>query len=498
MFQLKPRLAWAAALVVVAMPIMSACGTESPTATVVPANTAEPTAMVAETPTTAMAGETPTTAMAGETPTTAMAGETPTTGTGAAMSGTDALAAEGVKADPAAKGKFEFFSWWTSGGEADGKNDILNLYKQLYPSVEVVDAAVAGGGGDQAKGVLKTRMQASDPPDTFQVHGGPELIDGYVKVGKMEPITSIYKDMGMMDAYPKQLLDLVSNGGEIYSIPANIHRGNVLFYNKKIFADNSITPPTTWAEFFAAADKLKAKGIAPLAVGAKNTWAVTMLFEDLLLAQGGPDKFKALMTGTTPWTDTAVVGALTDLQKMFTSGYVNTDFSAVEWDAAAGQLVNGKAAMTIMGDWAKGYFQANDPKWADNYGWIPSPGTKGIFKVITDSFGLPKGAKNPENTKNFLRVLGSKTGQVTFNLRKGSIPARTDVDTSKFDVYMKDAAADFKSATALVGSAPHGSATDEAFASALNEGINTFIGNPKDPIGAAAGLLAKAQELLQK
>jgi glucose/mannose transport system substrate-binding protein len=192
-----------------------------------------------------------------------------------------------------------------------------------------------------------------------------------------------------------------------------------------------------------------------------------------------------------------VVTALTALQKIWQSKYMNDDFAARTWDEAAGQVLNGKAAMTIMGDWAKGYFQANDPNWAENFGWEPSPGTEGIVKVITDAFGLPKGAKNPENTKNFLRVLGSKTGQVTFNLRKGSIPARTDVDTSQFDVYMKDAARDFGEAKSLVGSAPHGSATIEAFASQLNTAINTFVANPSDAAGAAAGIQQQASDLLK-
>jgi glucose/mannose transport system substrate-binding protein len=411
--------------------------------------------------------------------------------------GVEALAAEGITADSAAKGQLEFFSWWTAGGEAEGKNDILNLYKELYPNVEVVDAAVAGGGGDQAKAVLKTRMQGNDPPDTFQVHGGPELLEGYVKADRMEPVTSVYDDMKMKDAYPQQLLDMVSANGEIYAVPANIHRGNALFYNKKVFTDNNITPPKTWDEVFAAAETLKAKGIPAFAVGGKDSWSVTMLFEDALLANVGADKFKGLMAGTTDWTDAGVISALGTLQRIWTSGYVNTDFSAVTWDEASGKVLRGEAAMTVMGDWAKGYFQANDPDWATNIGWMPTPGTEGIFKVITDSFGLPKGAKNAENTKNFLKLLGSKVGQVTFNLRKGSIPARTDVDTSQFDVYMKDAAKDFSAATALVGSAPHGSATNDAFASALNDAINAFINAPNDPAGAAQQLLTRAQDLLQ-
>jgi glucose/mannose transport system substrate-binding protein len=490
MLNLKSRLTWLAALVLVVMPMLVACGGETPTNTPVPAAATDTPAAVSATDTPAAAEPTSTTA--------STSAETPATTGGTGAAGAEALAAEGIKADPAATGKLEFFSWWTAGGEADGKNDILNLFKELYPKVDVVDAAVAGGGGENAKAVLKTRMQGSDPPDTFQVHGGPELIDGYVKPGLMEPITQLYKDMNMTAAFPKQLQDLVSNNGEIYSVPANIHRGNVLFYNKKVFSDNGITPPTTWDELYAAADKLKAKNIAALAVGGKDTWAVTMLWEDALIANVGPDKFKNLMSGKADWTDAGVAAAFTAIAKIWTSGYVNSDYAALTWDEAAGKVLKGEAAMTVMGDWAKGYFQANDKdNWSTDIGWIPSPGTKGIFKVITDSFGLPKGAKNPDNTKKFLALIGSKTGQVTFNLRKGSIPARTDTDTSKFDVYMKDAAADFASATALVGSAPHGSATVEAFANAINEAVNTFISAPTDALKAGVDLQTKATDLMK-
>ncbi len=467
----KSRAAWLAALSMVVLPVLSACGDPAPLA-VSPTNT-----------------------------TAAMAEPTATTGSGGDMTfggGTLAdLQAEGVKADASATGKFEFFSWWTAGGEADGKNDLLNMYKALYPKVELIDAAVAGGGGDQAKAVLKTRMQGNDAPDTFQVHGGPELLQGFVDPGRMEPITAILKDMKMDSGFPKQLLDMVSKDGEIYAVPANVHRGNVLFYNKKVFADNNLKAPTTWDEFATVADALKAKGITPIAVGGKDTWAVTMLFEDILIAQAGADKFTSLMQGKTAWSDPAVVSALTTLGTYVTKGYFGSDFSGLTWDAAAGQVLKGTAGMTVMGDWAKGYFQANDDKWADNFGWVPSPGTEGVFKVITDAFGLPKGAKNPENTKRFLSVLASKVGQVTFNLRKGSIPARTDVDTSKFDVYMKDAARDFSGAKSLVGSAPHGSATVEAFASALNTAINTFVASPADAAATAQNLVTQAEDLLK-
>jgi glucose/mannose transport system substrate-binding protein len=467
MANFKSRLKWLAAGTMLVLPILSACG--GPAATPTTAPTTAPTAMPA--------------------------GETPAAGDSSDMLA--ALAAEGIKPDTSATGKMEFFSWWTAGGEAEGKNDILNLYKQLYPNVEVVDAAVAGGGGDKAKAVLKTRMQGNDPPDTFQVHAGPELIDGYVVADRMDPVTDIYTSMNIKGAFPEQLLGMITVDDQIYSVPANIHRGNVLFYNKKVFTDNGITAPASWDEFFTAADKLKAKNIAALAVGGKDTWAVTMLFEDILLTTAGPDKYNDLMAGTAEWTDPAVVEALTQLKKLWQGGYINKDFSALTWDDAAGQVLKGTAAATIMGDWAKGYFQANDTQWAENFGWAPSPGTTGIFKVISDSFGVPKGAKNPDNTKKFLDLLASKTGQVVFNLRKGSIPARTDVDTSKFDVYMQDAAKDFTGAKSIVGSAPHGSATKEAFNSALTTAINNFVANLGEPSETAQELQTQAEDLLK-
>src|SRR5919204_1881989 len=117
----------------------------------------------------------------------------------------------------------------------------------------------------------------------------------------------------MKSAFPKQLLHLVTSGGEIYSVPANIHRGNVLFYNKKVFTDNNLTPPASWDDIYKVSDALKAKGIAPFAVGGKDSWSVTMLFEDALLANVGADKFKTLMSGGTglEWTDPGVIAALT-------------------------------------------------------------------------------------------------------------------------------------------------------------------------------------------
>jgi len=368
--------------------------------------------------------------------------------------------------------QLEIFSWWTAGGEADGLNAMFEIYKKKFPGVEIINATVAGGAGTNAKAVLKTRMQGGKPPDSFQVHGGAELVDTWVKTGFMEPITSIAQSEGWRNILPKDLIEIVSFQGEMYSVPVNVHRGNVLWYNKKIFDDNKLKAPTTWEEFLKVAETLKAKGIAPLALGDKNKWEAAHLFEDILVATLGPEGYRGLWSGKTSWTGSGVKRALENYAKILP--FVNSDHAAGTWDSAAQMLIDGKAAMSIMGDWAAGYFTSKGWKPNVDYGFAPAPGTAGTFVVVTDTFGLPKKAPHREQALNWLRVAGSKEGQEAFNPLKGSICARTDCDRAKFDAYLQSSMADFAK-NKLVPSEVHGSAAPEDFATQFNDIVNLFV-----------------------
>ncbi|GHI01086.1 ABC transporter substrate-binding protein [Neobacillus kokaensis] len=371
------------------------------------------------------------------------------------------------------KTKLDIFSWWTGAGEEDGLNALIALFKEKYPDIPIENAAVAGGAGTNAKAVLASRMQGNDPPATFQVHGGAELNETWVAAGKMEPLNDLYEEQGWNDKFPKELIDMVSKDGNIYSVPVDIHRGNVLWYNKKVFADNGVQPPATFDEFFKVAEQLKAKGVTPLALGDKEPWTATMLFEDILLGVLGPDDYGKLWTGDLSFDDAKVKEAAEIFKKML--GFVNEDHSSRNWQDASQLVANGDAAMNVMGDWAKGYF-VNDLKLKVNedFGYVTTPGTDGYFMIITDTFGLPKGVKNPDEVKKFLALLGSVEGQDVFNPLKGSIPARVDADPSKYDQYGKDTMEDFKTAK-LAPSLAHGSAAPEGFLTKVNQAINIFV-----------------------
>jgi glucose/mannose transport system substrate-binding protein len=376
---------------------------------------------------------------------------------------------EAVAAPKGPSGDLEIFSWWTAGGEAEGLEAMLEVFSGKYPDVNVINATVAGGAGVDARAVLATRMQGGDPPDSFQVHAGHELFDTYVVADQMEPVTFIYEEEGWMDVYPEDIISVLSYEGDIWSVPVNIHRANVLWYNNGIIIENGLEPPESMDDFFTVADALQAAGVIPLSLG--ENWTVVHLFETVLLGTLGPDAYNGLWASGADWSSADVTKALENFDKMLS--YVNEDFAALAWDQATQLVIDGTAAMNIMGDWAEGYLKAQGWSPGVEFGWAASPGTKGSFDALSDSFGLPKGAPNREAATAWLKVCGSREGQDAFNPIKGSIPARTDGDRSLYDEYLQSAMDDFAS-DAIVPSLMHGAAAAPSWQSDIMDAVGLF------------------------
>ncbi|MBI3172439.1 MAG: carbohydrate ABC transporter substrate-binding protein [Chloroflexi bacterium] len=369
-----------------------------------------------------------------------------------------------------AAGKVEVFSWWTGGGEAAGLEAMIKVFNAKYPGVEFVNAAVAGGAGTNARAVLATRLQAGDPPDSWQGHAGQELIGTYVAGKQIESLNDLYDAEGWLDVMPKTLIPLISQDGNIYSVPVNIHRANVLWYNPKILADNNITVPTTIDEWIAAMDTLKAAGVQPLALG--EQWTKMHLMETVLLGTLGADKYNGLWDGTTDWASPEVTTALENYSKILS--YANTDSASLTWQDASQLVVNGDAAFNVMGDWAEGYFRELGKTPKTDYGWAPVPGTSGVFQFLSDSFVLAVGAPDKEGAMDWLKVAGSKEGQEAFNPVKGSICARTDCDKSLFGEYLQSAMDDW-STNVVVGSLTHGVVANDSWKSEIDTALGLFI-----------------------
>jgi len=384
--------------------------------------------------------------------------------------------------------KFEIFTWWASGGEAAGLQGMIDVYKAQNPNTEFINAAVAGGAGVNAKAVLTSRLEANDPPDSFQAHAGMEL-DGYVKTGKLEDLTSLYASEGWDKVFPADLIKTLTVDGKIYSVPVNIHRANVLWWNPATATKAGITAaPATLDEFFADLDKFKKAGVTGLALAGKGDWAIAHLMDWMLLASMGADKYEGLFKGTTSWTGPEVTAALKNFQKALSYG--NKGAGNLDWPDAGKLVTSGKAGFFIMGDWASAQWQSDGLKLGTDYTFAAAPGTVGTYQWLSDSFTLPVGAPHRNAALAWLKVCGSLEGQDAFNPKKGSIAVRTDSDLTKYDDYLKSAAADWKK-DRLVGSTVHGVNGNNALMAAYNAAVGKyFSGGFKDNAGLAKDLAA--------
>ncbi|MGH8773972.1 MAG: ABC transporter substrate-binding protein [Jiangellaceae bacterium] len=394
---------------------------------------------------------------------------------------------DGSTTDGEASGEVEVFTWWAAGGEKAGLDGMVSVFEQECPDFEFVNGAVAGGAGSNAKQVLASRLQTNEPPDTFQAHAGAELTD-YIEAEQIEDVSGLYEEFGLNDAFPEGLVESITVDGSIYSIPANIHRANIVWANPSVLqgAGVSTEAPADVDAWLADLETLRSSGIeAPLAIA--TDWTQTMLLEAVLIAELGPDGYSELYDGG-DWSSSDVTAALEKYGRMLE--YANTDRASLDWPDALNYVTGGQAAYTLMGDWVAANLDLEQLAAPDDYVYWPAPGTDGVYQWLADSFVLPVGAPNPEGTECWLSVVGSADGQREFNVAKGSIPARTDAEPADYPPYQQSAMQDWAQDT-LAPSLAHGSAGPIGWIDAANSAVGQFsssgdVGQFQEALSAAA------------
>jgi glucose/mannose transport system substrate-binding protein len=366
--------------------------------------------------------------------------------------------------------KVEVFSWWTGSVEAAGLEAMIKVFNEKYPDIEFINAAVASDPGTNVGAVLATRLQAGKPPDSWQVRTGQELMSTYVASGQIEPLNDLYEEEGWLDVMPEMLIRLISQDGNIYSVPVNIHRVNILWYNPGILKANGLTVPTTIEEWITAMETLQSVGVTPLAIGEQST--KYHLLETVLLGTLGPDAYNGLWDSSTDWASSEVTTALENYKTILT--FTNSDSFSLTWQDASQLVVNGDAAFNVMGDWAEGYFRELGKIPNTDYGWAPLPGTGGVFSFLSDCFVLGVGVPDPKAAMAWLKVAGSKEGQEAFNPVKGSICVRTDCDKSLFGKYLQSAMDDWAS-DRVVGSLYYGVVANDSWKTEINTALGLFL-----------------------
>ncbi len=381
------------------------------------------------------------------------------------------------------------FHWWSTREEQVALEAVLGLHHRGRPRTRVI--GFHGGGVISAKSQLNTRMIWNQPPDLFQASLGLDLLDwvggGAPRGSQLRSLSETLDDDTWTGAFPRELIDAVSRGGQPYALPLNIHRTNNLFFNRRLLRECGAEPPSTLDGFFETAARLKCRGVVPLAVGARHPWPVTLLaFENLMVSIAGPRYYKEFFSGARSPSDPELRETLETLKRVLT--FANDDALSLTWDQAVDRMMEGGAAMNIMGDWVRGYLGARQLRafgsegvsgyagsaLPEDLGQIPTFGTSGVFVFTSDVFAIPAAARNPSEAAELLRTLGSNVGQVAFSLHKGSIPARIDADASDFDPAARRTMTAFHSDHRVPTLS---SLVPRLFALTLDSAIGSFVAN---------------------
>jgi glucose/mannose transport system substrate-binding protein len=390
-------------------------------------------------------------------------------------------------------GEVEVLHWWTSGGEAKSVAELKKIMQEKGDTWK--DFAVAGGAGDNAMTVLKSRVVAGNPPAAAQIKG-PALQEWAAEgvLANLDPVAKAEKWDALL---PKVVADIMKYKGNYIAAPVNVHRVNWMWANSAVLKKAGVTStPKTWPEFFAAADKVKKAGLIAVAHGGQN-WQDFTTFETVLLGTGGAKFYNDALVklDQKALTSPTMTKVLETFRKVH--GYVDPSSPGRDWNLATAMVIQEKAAFQFMGDWAKGEFTAAGKTPGKDYICAAAPGTDNAYTFNVDSFAMFKlkdTAAQKAQADLASAIMGEKFQEI-FNLNKGSIPVRLNMDLSKFDDCAKLSAKDFvatSKAGTLEPSIAHGMAVPPAAAGAMQDAVSQFWNDDKISVADGVKNIAKA------
>jgi glucose/mannose transport system substrate-binding protein len=327
----------------------------------------------------------------------------------------------------AAEMKAEVLHWWTSGGESAAIREIADRFKAA--GGEWTDTAIAIGEQARAAGI--NRIVGGNPPTVMQFNTGKQF-DELVANALLTPLTKVAEEGKWKDILPKAIVEASTRNGQFYAAPVNIHGQNWLWYNIDVLKKAGVEPPKTFGDIIAAAPKLKAAGVIPFAHGAQD-WQDAILFIAVLIAEGGKDTFQKVY-GSADAKAVQSPGFRKAAETYAQLRLLADEGSAGRnWNDTTSLVITGKAAMQVMGDWAKGEFINAKLTPGKDYGCSVMPGG---YVMGGDVFVFPKVSSAPQlaaQAKIAELMLAPET-QIAFNTKKGSVPVRLDLDVSSMDL----------------------------------------------------------------
>ncbi len=404
---------------------------------------------------------------------------------------TTAIALTLLTAAARADGSVEVLHWWTSGGEAAA----LDVLKKDLESKDIswTDMPVAGGGGTEAMTVLRSRATSGNPPTAAQMLGY-DILD-WAELGVVGNLDDVAAEEGWDKVIPAALQNFSKYDGHWIAAPVNVHSTNWVWINKAALDKAGAKEPTTWEELIALLDKFKEQGITPVAHGGQP-WQDATIFDAVVLSLGN-DFYKQAFIDLDP----AALGgdkmkeAFDRMTKL--RSYVDDNFSGRDWNLASAMVIENKAGLQFMGDWAKGEFLKAKKVPGTDFVCMRFPGTQGSVTFNSDQFAMFKVSEDKVPAQlQMASAIESPAFQSAFNVVKGSGPARTDVPDTDFDACGKKGIKDLAEANTngtLFGSMAHGHANPAAVKNAIYDVVTRQFNGELNSEEAVTELVAAVE-----
>ena len=319
--------------------------------------------------------------------------------------------------------------WWTSGGESRAVSVFAKEYEKR--GGKWIDGASVGPQAEHA--AVLNAIAGGNPPAAFQWNIGV-AVRQLAEQGLLANLDDMAGAGDWKRHLPPLLVKNITVDGHVIAVPVNLHGANWMFYSTKVFSALNMAPPNTWDEFLAEADKIKAAGYLPIAMGG-NAQQTGWLFYAMLAGVGGKEAYRKVFVA-----HDGQAAASDEVRRAFeTMGkirqYTDPGGANRKWNDTLALVETNKAAFMIAGDWAKGDFSAAGMTVGKEYGCLPAPGTQDAYVMTVDVFAFPKVTKPDQIAaqRKLAELMMDPAVQVEFNKFKGSLPARLDADVGSLD-----------------------------------------------------------------
>lgn len=305
---------------------------------------------------------------------------------------------------------------------------LVAAFEKANPEIKVTVNTTAH---EQYKTQLPNWLNSKNAPDIVTWFAGYRT-QAFAAKGLLEPIDDVFAG-GMEKEFPAAFKGASSYNGKVYFMPQSWYWWAV-YYNKDVFAKNNLKTPQTWEEFLVVCETLKKAGVAPIAIGAKDTWTAGGWFDYMDSAVNGGEFHQQLTAGKVAYTDPKVKETFKYLADLSAKGYIIPNANSYSWQEAATKLFNGEAGMYLMGQFIKDVAPEGKKDSIDFFNFpIVNGNTKYTVDTPTDGYMIPANAQHKQAAKKFMAFLATKEAQEMFCKPLGRLAANINVPVPNAD-----------------------------------------------------------------